>query len=142
MHHRSFGLEDKIKKACWFVMFLVSPIASESVAENPHWEAGVWPIEQLQSEVPAYRVLDDSGPIHSLVYQGQTIDGEATEVFAFYASPKTMGTLDASVNVPGIVLIHGGGGTAFSDWVWMWATWIRGHRHGLVRTTSTAAKVR
>ncbi|MEM6916735.1 MAG: dienelactone hydrolase family protein, partial [Verrucomicrobiota bacterium] len=23
--------------------------------------------------------------------------------------------------VPGIVLIHGGGGTAFSDWVWLWA---------------------
>ncbi|MEM1443716.1 MAG: PhoPQ-activated protein PqaA family protein, partial [Verrucomicrobiota bacterium] len=36
-------------------------------------------------------------------------------------SPKTLGTLEEGQKIPGIVLIHGGGGTAFSDWVWLWA---------------------
>jgi len=83
--------------------------------------AGVWPVERLQSEVPAFRVVDDSTPIHSLVYKGETIEGRSTEVFAFFASPKTRGVLPEGERSPGIVLIHGGGGTAFSDWVWQWA---------------------
>lgn len=82
---------------------------------------GTWPIERLKTEVPKFRVDDDTGPIHSLIYEGEPIDGKPTEVFTFYASPKTMGTLSDGEKVPGIVLIHGGGGTAFSDWVLMWA---------------------
>ncbi|MDB4473500.1 PhoPQ-activated protein PqaA family protein [Opitutaceae bacterium] len=84
-------------------------------------EPGQWPIKRLQTEIPAYRVVDDSAPIHSLIYEGEKIDGEATEVFAFYASPKTLGVAPAGETFPGMVLIHGGGGTAFSDWVLMWA---------------------
>lgn len=84
-------------------------------------QAGTWPIERLQNEVPEYRVVDDSGPIHSLLYAGEPVAGQPTEVFAFYASPKTLGTGGKEKSYPGIVLIHGGGGTAFSDWVWMWA---------------------
>lgn len=84
-------------------------------------KAGTWPVERLQTEVPEHRVLDDSGPIHSTIYAGEPIAGKPTEVFAFYASPKTLGNFKLGETVPGIVLIHGGGGTAFSDWVWMWA---------------------
>ncbi len=82
---------------------------------------GTWPLDKLKSEVPQYRIVDSSGPIHSLIYEGEPIEGRATEVFAFYASPKTLGLSDAPDKVPAVVLIHGGGGTAFSDWVWMWA---------------------
>ena len=53
--------------------------------------------------------------------QRADVAGQTTEVFAFYASPRTLGLLDAPVKAPAVVLIHGGGGTAFSDWVWMWA---------------------
>ena len=84
-------------------------------------EAGVWPLDRLKSDAPKFRTVDESGPIHSIIYEGEKIGGEATEVFAFFASPKTMGTLGKDEKVPGIVLIHGGGGTAFSDWVWLWA---------------------
>ncbi|MDF1656363.1 MAG: PhoPQ-activated protein PqaA family protein [Verrucomicrobiales bacterium] len=82
---------------------------------------GTWPIKRLQSEVPEYRIESESAPIQSLIYSGEPVDGKPTEVFAFYASPKTLGTLEEGTKVPGIVLIHGGGGTAFSDWVWLWA---------------------
>jgi dienelactone hydrolase len=83
--------------------------------------AGTWPIERLKTEVPEHRIEDPGAPIQSLLYAGEPIDGKPTEVFAFYASPKTLGIAKEGATFPGIVLIHGGGGTAFSDWVWLWA---------------------
>ncbi|MEM7315904.1 MAG: PhoPQ-activated protein PqaA family protein, partial [Planctomycetota bacterium] len=82
---------------------------------------GVWPVERLKAEVPNYRIEDSDAKIRSLIFEGESIDGKATEVFAFYASPKTLGKSDSNETFPGIVLIHGGGGTAFADWVWRWA---------------------
>ncbi len=95
------------------LLFPLLPLSAE--------EAGTWPLERLQSEIPAFRVEDEAAPIQSLLYAGEPVGGEPTEVFAFYASPRTLGTAPEGATFPGIVLIHGGGGTAFSDWVWMWA---------------------
>jgi len=88
--------------------------------------AGVWPIARLQSETPSFQIEDPDAPIQSLVYAGEPITGKSTvggptQVFAFYASPATLGLAKEGETFPGIVLIHGGGGTAFSDWVWLWA---------------------
>lgn len=83
--------------------------------------AGSWPVERLKTETPAHRIEDGKAPIQSVLYAGEPVAGKATEVFAFYASPKTLGTAQEGETFPGIVLIHGGGGTAFSDWVWLWA---------------------
>lgn len=83
--------------------------------------AGTWPVERLKSEIPDFRVDDETAPIQSLIYEGEEINGEGTEVFGFYASPKTFGRKSTDETFPGIVLIHGGGGTAFADWVWLWA---------------------
>jgi len=83
--------------------------------------AGAWPIERLQSETPSHRFETGDEPIRSLLYAGEPVGGRATEVFAFYASPQTLGVAKEGETFPGIVLIHGGGGTAFSDWVWLWA---------------------
>ena len=112
-------------------------------------QAGVWPIERLKSEIPVFRTVDDAGPIHSIIYQGETINGQPSEVFAFYASPKTLGTANGNAKVPGIVLIHGGGGTAFSDWVLMWAQRgyaaiamdLSGHRPPAPRYDSSNKKI-
>jgi dienelactone hydrolase len=89
--------------------------------ESPAATPGVWPIERLKSEVPTFRIEDQAAKMQSLIYDGETIHGEVTEVFAFYASPKTIGSSNNDTRFPGIVLIHGGGGTAYADWVWMWA---------------------
>lgn len=80
---------------------------------------GPWNLDQL-FEAPQMRWEDRSGPVHSLIYQGEPVKGADTEVFAFYASPST---LDPSAKgpFPGVVLIHGGGGTAFPEWAWLWA---------------------
>lgn len=100
---------------------LLSAVLLTSLSQAETLQPGEWPIERLQSEVPNFRIEDNGAPIQSILYEGEKIDGEVTEVFAFYASPKTLGVADAAEHFPGIVLIHGGGGTAFSDWVWLWA---------------------
>lgn len=79
-----------------------------------------------QQQTPSMRWLSQQGGVHSLLYAGEEYRGKPTEVFAFYASPSTLAGAAAKPNVdarsyPGVVLIHGGGGTAFAEWVWMWA---------------------
>lgn len=55
--------------------------------------------------------------IKAITYDGMALDGQKTKVFAFVGFPK-----DAAQGspVPGIVLVHGGGGNAYYDWVKAW----------------------
>lgn len=75
-------------------------------------------------QTPSVQWLNDSDPIQSLSYEGERYDGRPTSVFAFYASPATLGTTSnptQSRTFPAVVLVHGGGGTAFAEWAWLWA---------------------
>ena len=84
-------------------------------------QVGPWNLDDLKQKVPAMTWLRQDQPIHSLTYAGEIFQGRPTEVFAFYASPVTLRTAKAGGRFPGIVLIHGGGGTAFAEWVQLWA---------------------
>jgi len=85
-------------------------------------EPGSWPIDRLKTDVPTFRIEDRGAKIQSILYEGEAIKGQPTEVFAFYASPATLGEpRDENEKYPGIVLVHGGGGTAFAEWVHLWA---------------------
>ncbi len=80
-----------------------------------------WDLTKLDP-APAHRWLDQTNPIHSLLYTGEPYQGHPTEVFAFYASPATLnGTKPPAGGFPAVVLIHGGGGTAFAEWTHLWA---------------------
>lgn len=104
-----------------FLILVVVVQFTDTNDETQAVAAGTWPLARLKSEIPGFRIEDETARIQSLIYEGEKIDGEATEVFAFYASPKTLGKSADSELFPGIVLLHGGGGTAFADWVWLWA---------------------
>jgi dienelactone hydrolase len=52
----------------------------------------------------------------SLFYEGLSFQGKPTRVFAYYGVPKNV----AGRRVPAMVLVHGGGGTAFDAWVRLW----------------------
>jgi dienelactone hydrolase len=85
-------------------------------------QVGPWNLTALKNEVPSMKWLRHDQPIHSLLYAGETFQGKPTEVFAFYASPVTLGEAKPGTKkFPAIVLIHGGGGTAFAEWVHLWA---------------------
>lgn len=52
----------------------------------------------------------------SVYYEGEPYRGKPTRVFAILAKPEHV-----ERRSPGIVLIHGGGGTAFQEWAELWA---------------------
>jgi dienelactone hydrolase len=83
--------------------------------------AELWPLDNLKTP-PAMKWLDDSSPIRSLTYENEKFEGHTTDVFAFYATPGTIsGDKSKDKNLPAVVLIHGGGGTAFAQWAMLWA---------------------
>lgn len=83
-------------------------------------QVGPWNLDELK-KVPEMKWLDQKAPVHSLLYTGEVFQDHPTEVFAFYASPITLGEAKPGAKFPGVVLIHGGGGTAFVDWAYLWA---------------------
>ena len=78
-----------------------------------------WNMEALK-QAPKFDWVRQKGKVHALMYAGEKYRGNTTRVFAYYASPKTLGQ-SVDNDVPGIVLVHGGGGTAFANWAMLWA---------------------
>ncbi|MGB6222114.1 alpha/beta hydrolase family protein [Haloferula sp.] len=59
--------------------------------------------------------FESNDRVRAIYFDGLPYQGKATKVFAWLGMPaKTKGP------VPGVVLVHGGGGTAFREWVELW----------------------
>lgn len=75
-----------------------------------------WDLEAL-SQAP--KTVDAEGfqadGLKAVFYDGVAWKGNPTRVFAWVGVPKAEG------KVPAMVLVHGGGGTAFADWAKLWA---------------------
>jgi len=76
-----------------------------------------------------------------MYYDGEQFRGHPTRVFAYYASPATLDPKTAKgERFPAVVLLHGGGGTAFRDWAKLWAK--RGYAaivdFGIINTAAMA----
>ncbi len=59
-----------------------------------------------------------AGGLEALFFDGLPWKGKPTRVFAWVGMPK----LEPGKKAPGIVLVHGGGGTAFEAWVRLWTS--------------------
>jgi dienelactone hydrolase len=77
--------------------------------------AGPWNISDLQ-QTPRATWGETHGTLQEVYYEGEPIATKPTRVFAYIARPEASGN-----RVPGIVLVHGGGGTAFAEWAKLWA---------------------
>lgn len=62
-----------------------------------------WPAEGFTNE-----------GIKAYFFEGPPYKGKRTKVFAWYGAPAGM------KKVPAMVVVHGGGGTAFAEWVKLW----------------------
>ncbi|RRA99974.1 alpha/beta hydrolase family protein [Larkinella rosea] len=81
----------------------------------------LWDLKAL-SKSPAVEWLNQTGPVRSLLYKGVDYEGKPTQVFAYYSNPDLIrGKPVGKRTYPGVVLIHGGGGKAFKEWVEKWA---------------------
>ncbi len=59
--------------------------------------------------------FEHSDGIQPIFFDGLNYEGKPTKVFAWLGIPE-----ERSGKVPGVVLVHGGGGTAFREWVKQW----------------------
>lgn len=85
-------------------------------AETPQ---KIWDTQKLFATPESYPAeveeASTTPEIRAVFYAGETFRGKPTRVFAWLGIPT--GT---NGKVPGIVLVHGGGGTAYRDWVKRW----------------------
>jgi dienelactone hydrolase len=72
----------------------------------------------LQSP-PAVQWGASTGLVQELYYSGEPLDGKPTRIFAYLGRPAGAGS--TAKRHPAMVLVHGGGGTAFREWAERWA---------------------
>lgn len=105
-----------------FLTLATVAVADDSIVRSPLLPATTpWNLAEL-SNPPEFAWQDIESSVRSLSYAGESYQGKPTRVFAYYASP---GTLQANIlldrDLPAVVLVHGGGGTAFREWAELWA---------------------
>lgn len=110
-----------MKRFCFSLALILASVFAAG-AEPAKVSTAPWVLEKL-FVAPAVAWVKTDSPVRSLIFTGEPFKGKSSRVFAYYASPATLGgpAPDASKKYPGIVLIHGGGGTAFPQWAELWA---------------------
>ena len=102
---------------CWA---LVAAGAAESPKEArpPAEPSGpMWDMKQLSEPPKVYPAEGSQAEgVRALFFEGPASRGKPTRVFAWLGIPKT----EPGRKLPGMVLVPGGGGTAFANWVKLW----------------------
>ncbi len=76
-----------------------------------------WDVKALFATPKVYEDPQrNDGDVRAIFYEGLPWKGNPTRVFAYYAIPK----IESVEKVPAMVLVHGGGGSAFIPWVQLW----------------------
>src|SRR3954452_21617118 len=73
-----------------------------------------WKIDELKKMPQSWEAPNPEADVNAVWIAGPSYKGQPTRAFAYYGIPRT------TRRVPGMVLIHGGGGTAFAEWVRLW----------------------
>lgn len=81
----------------------------------------LWDLKAL-SKPPDVEWINKTGTVYTLLYKSVDYEGKPTRVFAYYSNPDLIvGKKQHKSKFPGVVLIHGGGGQAYKEWVEKWA---------------------
>lgn len=90
---------------------LAAPAVAEPFRDTINARPELW---ETPTTWPAEAPVEDG--LQSIYYAGPTLAGHETRVFAFVGMPDESWPRP----VPAIVLVHGGGGTAFAEFVRQW----------------------
>lgn len=100
-------------KLLYLALFALASQAAQPVADS------LWNLGSLSKTPVIFPATNQSSVpgVRSLFFEGATFNGKPTRVFAWYGAPTNA---VGGKKVPAMVLIHGGGGTAFDAWVKLW----------------------
>lgn len=98
-------LEDGITSMGKLALLLLTPVLLFAGAP--------WDIRALSDAPKVYEAKTEEPAVRALFFESVPWQGRPTRVFAYYGAP-------AGKKLPAMVLIHGGGGTAFAEWVRLW----------------------
>ncbi len=81
-------------------------------------EVGPWDLDEL-FQVPQSEETDRAAKegMTGILYESIPVDGKRVQVFAYYGVPEGKAP---EGGWPAVVCVHGGGGTAFNEWVAKW----------------------
>lgn len=111
----------------WIAMVgaLLATTAAHSADKTPLPGTGPWDVKSLQKTVPKFELSDTQEvkegdvavKLSTVYYDGEPLFGKPTRVWGYYARPAQ----PTEKKMPAMVLVHGGGGTAFPQWARLWA---------------------
>ncbi len=98
-------------------LFLIGSAAAAPAGEFAHLRDQVAALGNLSAPPVVYPAdgFVAEGALKPIFFEGLPWKGKPTRVFAWLGLPEKR-----AGKVPGIVLVHGGGGTAFKEWVKKW----------------------
>lgn len=83
-------------------------------------KGSLWDVKYI-NDVPSC-TAKKSGSVTEIIYTALEYRGQPKKVFAYYSTPGMLSRdTKTDINLPAIILVHGGTGTAYSEWVKMWA---------------------
>ena len=102
----------RIKHAAWLTGLAILGFVVPGRAAD---KSGPWKLDALK-QVPEATWGEAKDGVEEVFYAGEPFEGHATRVFAYYSRPKK-----GDGPFPAMLLVHGGGGKAFSQWAKLWA---------------------
>ncbi len=98
--------------------FLLGMGMLANLAASLHAEEVQWNLESWKQAPARHAVATDEAGVEAFFFDALPWKGKPTRLFAFYGKPST--PPPASGRYPAVILLHGGTGTAYADWVRLW----------------------
>jgi len=96
-----------------FTLICGSLLCAADAAKTP------WDLQELSAPPVVHPDPSrDTDGVKAFFYDGLPFNGKPTRVFAYYAAPPS----EPGKKVPAMVLVHGGGGSAYIHWVKLWVS--------------------
>jgi dienelactone hydrolase len=99
-------------------LFSLALLANAAAIHVRDANSGPWDLRAL-NQPPRAEWGARTGLVQEVYYEGERLEGRPTRVFAYVGRPANSAA--AAARLPGMVLVHGGGGKAFADWAKHWA---------------------